>query len=156
MVKGAPPMDARDSRADWRRTRGGRGRAIAIASLAIGVPVSICGDRGASAGALGHVRASAAELDALHTPDLLLTVHAEDPARDDARNAIDGKLETAWTGRAGQTQWRWTSLFAHPVHLGLIRAHFGTSAESGVPTVFRWEALKGGGGPSCSAPARDG
>ena len=27
----------------------------------------------------------------------------------------------------------WTSSFAHPVHLGLVRAHFGRSATSGVP-----------------------
>jgi hypothetical protein len=158
MVERAPPMNFRAFRAahaDRRRTRGGRARALAIASLAIGVPVTICGDRGASAG-VGRVHASAAELDALHTPDLLLTVRAEDPTRDDARNAIDGKLETAWTGRAGQTQWRWTSLFAHPVHLGLIRAHFGGSPSSGIPTTFRWEALKqGADAQACTPPARE-
>src|SRR5580698_1811662 len=104
MVERAPPMDFR---ATWRRHGGGRRRSVALAALAVVVPVAICGDdRGASAGALGHAHESAAELDALHTPDLLLTVRAEDPARDDARNAIDGKLETACTGRAGQTQWR--------------------------------------------------
>ncbi len=153
MVERAPPMDFRTA---WRRYGGGRRRSLAAASLALAVPIAVCGNRGASAGALGHAHESAAELDALRTPDLLLTVRAEDPARDDARNAIDGKLETAWTGRAGQTQWRWTSLFAHPVHLGLIRAHFGGSSSSGIPTEFRWEALRSAvEGGACSAPAHE-
>ncbi len=155
-ARAARNAGARAFRAGWPRLGRARRRWIAGVIVAVAVPAAIVGDRGALAGALGHAHETAAELDALHTPDLLLAVRAEDPARDDARNAIDGKLETAWTGRAGQAQWRWTSLFAHPVHLGLIRAHFGTSAESGVPTVFRWEVLKGGGGPSCSAPAREG
>jgi hypothetical protein len=140
-----------------RRFGVGHRQTIHLVALAAIVPLFLGGDRRASAGALGQPHASAAELDALHTPDLLLTVRAEDPARDDARNAIDGKLETAWTGRAGQPQWRWTSLFAHPVHLGLVRAHFGSSSASGIPTAFRWETLRRGADDrTCTDPAREG
>lgn len=140
-----------------RLRTGGSGRwAAAVAALAAVVPAAIGGDRRASAGALGQAHETAAELDALRAPDLLLTVRAEDPARDDARNAIDGNLETAWTGRAGLAQWRWTSLFAHPVHLGLIRAHFGSSPSSGIPTIFRWETLnRGADGRSCGPQAAE-
>jgi hypothetical protein len=137
-----------------RRFGVGHRQTIHLVALAAIVPLFLGGDRRASAGALGQPHESAAELDALHTPDLLLTVRAEDPARDDARNAIDGKLETAWTGRAGQPQWRWTSLFAHPVHLGLVRAHFGSSSASGIPTAFRWETLRRGADDrTCTEPA---
>jgi len=144
------------SRASWPRSDRVRRAYVAMASFAAVVPVAICNDRGASAGALGHAHESAAQLDALHAPNLLLTVRAEDPQGDDPRNAVDGNLETAWTGRAGLTQWRWTSVFARPVHVGLIRAHFGGSPSSGIPTVFRWEALdRGVDGRSCSAQAAD-
>ena len=96
------------------------------------------GVRAASAGALGVVRERTTVLDALHAPDLL-AVRAADPTGEQARLAVDGRDDTVWTGRAGETQWRWAAAFAQPVHLGLLRARFGSSATSGVPTVFRWE-----------------
>lgn len=143
-----------DSPASLRRLGRSHGWTATLVALAAVVPVTLCGDARASAGALGNAHASAAELDALRAPDLLRSVRAEDPARDDARNAVDGNLETAWTGRPGQTQWRWTSLFAQPVHLGLIRAYFGSSSTSGIPTAFRWEALRVDG-RTCGSPDRE-
>ena len=77
-------------------------------------------------------------LDALHTPSLA-GVRAADPSGDSARFAIDGHLETAWTGRAGELEWKWAAAFAQPVHVGLVRARFGRSPTSGVPTEFHWE-----------------
>jgi hypothetical protein len=101
----------------------------------------------------GRQRGSLA--DALHAPDLL-TLRAADATGDAARLGADGREETVWSGRAGETQWRWTAAFARRVHLGLIRAHFGQNATSGVPTVFRWEALAPSADGSCVAPSSEG
>src|SRR5262249_37417334 len=88
-------------------------------------------------------------LDALHAPDLL-AVRAADPTGEAARFAVDGRDDTVWTGRAGETQWRWVASFVKPVHLGLVRARFGSSATSGVPIEFRWEVRRPeAGGASC-------
>jgi hypothetical protein len=115
--------------------------ALARASLAFVVatlPLIFAGVRPASAGALATVRPRTSVLDALHAPDLL-AVRAADPTGEQARLAVDGRDDTVWTGRAGETQWKWAAAFAKPVHLGLLRARFGSSATSGVPIDFRWE-----------------
>jgi hypothetical protein len=93
--------------------------------------------------------------DALHAPDLL-TLRAADATGEQASLGADGREETVWSGRAGETQWRWTAAFARRVHLGLIRAHFGQNATSGVPTGFRWEALQPAADGSCGPAAPDG
>jgi hypothetical protein len=64
-----------------------------------------------------------------------------DNARDDPHSAFDGREDTAWTGRPGETQWRLTLRLARPAHLGLLRAHWGQSSTTGVPTIFRWDVL---------------
>jgi hypothetical protein len=108
-------------------------------SLAVTLPLALTHSRHASAGALVVAHERASVLDALHAPDLL-AVRAADPSGDDARLAVDGRDETAWTGRPGETSWKWSAVFAQPVHVGLVRARFGASPTSGVPTAFRWEA----------------
>jgi hypothetical protein len=109
-----------------------------VAFLALGSVVAFSNIHEADAGGPGVGRDRIAA-DALRAP-YLVAVRAADPTGDDARFAIDGRDDTVWTGRAGEAQWRWTSLFARPVHVGLLRAHFGNSSTSGVPTAFRWEA----------------
>ena len=109
--------------------------AVTIASQAL-IALADVGPASARPLVLGEQRSGV--LDALHTPDLY-AVRAADPSSDDARLAVDGRVDTAWAGRAGETQWRWTATFARPVHLGLIRATLGASPTSGVPTVFHWE-----------------
>ena len=110
----------------------------ALASLAVTLPFMAAGVPTASAGALAVVRPRTSVLDALHAPELL-AVRAADPTGEQARLAVDGRDDTVWTGRAGETQWKWSAAFAKPVHLGLVRARFGSSSVSGVPTAFRWE-----------------
>ncbi|HEV3189742.1 MAG TPA: discoidin domain-containing protein [Polyangiaceae bacterium] len=112
-------------------------RARTMASIAFGSIVALTNVQEAAAG--GPVAGRERIIpDALRTPDLV-AVRAADPTGDAARYAIDGRDDTVWMGRAGEAQWRWTSLFARPVHVGLLRAHFGNSPTSGVPTAFRWE-----------------
>ncbi len=110
---------------------------VALVSLTI-APILCAGIPTASAGALAVVRPRTAVLDALHAPELL-AVRAADPTGEQARLAVDGRDDTVWAGRAGETQWKWSAAFAKPVHLGLLRARFGNSSTSGVPTGFRWE-----------------
>jgi hypothetical protein len=123
----------------------------ALASVA--VTLAFVGETipAASAGALAVVRPRTAVLDALHAPELL-AVRAADPTGEQARLAVDGRDDTVWTGRAGESQWRWYAAFAKPVHLGLVRARFGISPTSGVPTAFRWEVrTPAPGRPTCGA-----
>jgi hypothetical protein len=127
----------------------------AFISLAATVPVALSTARHASAGSLAHAHERAAVLDALRTSSLL-SVRAADPSGDSARFAIDGHDETAWAGRAGELQWKWSAAFAQPVHVGVLRAHFGNSPTSGVPTTFRWETrLPAGDGKTCPGPSAD-
>ncbi|MGO9837087.1 MAG: hypothetical protein ACLP1X_23065 [Polyangiaceae bacterium] len=91
----------------------------------------------AAAGSVGRGE-RASRLDALRTQDLL-AVHATDSSGDDARLGADGHEDTWWTGRPSEPQWRWSAVFVRPVHLGVVRARFGTSPTSGVPTEFHWE-----------------
>jgi hypothetical protein len=116
------------------------------------LPLLVSDARPALAGTVVTSTERGSVLDALHTP-ALLTVHAADPSSDNARLAVDGHDETAWTARAGESQWRWVATFAQPVHLGVVRARFGASPTSGVPTAFRWEALAPlSDGAACPSP----
>ncbi len=136
-----------------------RGR-IAFAQVALGalagtVPIALSPASPASARPVDSSRGRAPVLDALRTPSLV-EVRAADPSGDDARFAIDGRDETAWTGRAGELQWRWSGTFAQPMHVGLLRVRFGNSPTSGVPTTFRWETrLPADDGVRCPAPSED-
>jgi hypothetical protein len=112
---------------------------VTAVSLAATVPLALSGARQASAGALVVAHERTSLLDALHTPGALLSVRAADRSSDAAQLAIDGRDESAWEGKPGELQWKWAAAFAHPVHVGLLRAHFGASPTSGVPTAFRWE-----------------
>jgi hypothetical protein len=69
----------------------------------------------------------------------LLAVRASDSTGDDAGLAADGREDTWWTGRPGEAEWRWSTAFARPVHLGAIRVRLGSSPTSGVPIEFHWE-----------------
>lgn len=111
---------------------------VTLLSLAATVPLALTHTRHASAGALVVAHERTSVLDALRTPDLL-AIRAADPSGDDARLAADGRDDTAWTGRPGEMRWKWSAAFAKPVHVGLIRASFGASPTSGVPTTFHWE-----------------
>ena len=102
------------------------------------MPIALAGAKDAAAGPLIVARERTSWQDALQGPELV-TVRAGDATGEDARFAVDGREDTAWTGRAGEMQWRWTSSFARPRHIGLLRAHFGNAPTSGVPVVFRWE-----------------
>ena len=112
-------------------------RAVGIALPAAILAVAPLADRAFAGGPLAlHDRDSSR--DALRTPDLL-AVRAADPSGDAARLAVDGQDDTQWTGRPGETQWKWAAVFAHPAHLSLLRARFGNSPTSGIPADFRWE-----------------
>ena len=129
---------------------------LTLLSLAATLPLALSSSRRASANSLVVAPERAALFDALRGPSLL-AVRAADPSGDSAARAVDGRDETVWTGRAGETQWRWTAAFAHPAHIGLVRAHFGLSATSGVPTAFRWEVRSPAPGGRCPAgDASDG
>jgi hypothetical protein len=125
---------------------------VALVSLVATLPVALGGPGRASAASLVVARARTGLLDALHTPELL-AVQAADPSGTDARLAVDGRDDTAWTGRPGEVQWKWVAEFAHPMHVGLVRAHFGASPTSGVPTTYHWEARPGpASGTACDRP----
>jgi hypothetical protein len=109
-----------------------------LVSLAATLPLALSHTRRAEAGALVVAHERASVLDALRTPDLV-AVRSADLSGDEARLATDGREDTAWTGRAGETRWKWAAAFARPVHVGLVRARFGSSPTSGVPTVYHWE-----------------
>jgi hypothetical protein len=79
--------------------------------------------------------------DALRRP-LSPMARSADVTDSSLANAIDGREETAWTGRPGESPWRPMWLFAQRAHVGLIRAHWGWSSTHGVPTDFHWEALR--------------
>jgi hypothetical protein len=111
---------------------------VTLVSLAATVPLALSSSRRAEGAALVVAHERTDLPDALRSPNLL-AVRAADPTGDDARRAADGDEETAWTGRAGETSWKWAASFARPVHVGLLRAHFGASPTSGVPTIFHWE-----------------
>jgi hypothetical protein len=61
-----------------------------------------------------------------------------------------GISEVPWVGAPGELQWRWSTSFARPAHLGLLRARFGSSSIAGVPTEFHWEVRPPRGG-ACEA-----
>jgi hypothetical protein len=123
-------------------------------SLLATLPLALSSSGRASAGGLVVAPERASLLDALRGPELM-AVRAADPTGDTAARAVDGRDETVWIGRAGETQWRWTAAFARPAHLGLIRAHFGLSATSGVPTAFRWQVRPAPQPAGACGPADD-
>jgi hypothetical protein len=118
-----------------------------LVSLGVTVPIAMSGTRPAAAGALVVAHERTSVLDALHAPGLLVAARAADPSADEARLAIDGSDDTMWAGKPGELAWKWAAALSQPVHIGLLRAHFGASPTSGVPTSFRWEVRP---------PARDG
>jgi hypothetical protein len=127
---------------------------LTLISLAATVPLALSGARQASAGALVVAHERTSVLDALHSPSALLAVRAADRSSDEAGLAVDGREDTAWTGKPGELQWTWAAAFARPVHMGLLRARFGASAASGVPTSFRWEVRPARpDAPTCDALA---
>ncbi len=81
----------------------------------------------------------AGRCNALHQAGVVRGVSAW-PSDRSAALALDGDRTTAWTGLSGASRWEWRVAFPRPLHLGLLRAHFGDSATLGVPTTFRWEA----------------
>ncbi|MDP9150557.1 MAG: discoidin domain-containing protein [Myxococcota bacterium] len=120
-----------------RRTMALAGMAAASVAAALPVVLSASGQAAARTLVAAHERTGV--FDALHTPNVL-AVRAADPTGDQAGLAVDDRDDTAWTGRAGEVQWKWAASFESPVHVGLLRARFGRSPTSGVPTDFRWEA----------------
>lgn len=65
---------------------------------------------------------------------------APSDAPDTAAGAVDGSVATAWRGARASARWEWRATFRKPVHLAVLRAAFGASPTSGVPTGYRWEA----------------
>jgi hypothetical protein len=130
--------------------------AVAVASLAASFPMALSSERGASAGALVVPPTRPAPLDVLRSLDLV-AVQADDGAGVGARLAVDGRDDTAWTGHSGETQWRWSAAFTRPAHIGLLRARFGESPISGIPTEFHWEVRPPASGSArCDKLSADG
>ncbi len=116
---------------------------VTLASLAAIAPSLVPGSRGVSPKTipLPPVRARARAREDI--VDLARTA-AADTSGDgltpsDGALAVDGRDDTAWTGGSGAMPWTWTLHFSRPRHLGLLRASFGWSTTSGVPTEFHWE-----------------
>ena len=96
-------------------------------------------------------------LDALRAANRL-AVRASDSSESEARLAVDGRSDTAWSGRAGSQAWSWEASFVKPAHLGVIRALWGTAPTNGIPTAYRWEVLEAGPGREacdCTAASDD-
>jgi hypothetical protein len=129
---------------------------VTVVSLGAIFPIALSNERGASAGALVVPRVRSVEVDVLHTANLV-AVQGADLAGESARLAVDGRDDTAWTGRPGEAQWRLSASFARPLHVGLLRAHFGQWSTIGVPTEYHWEVSppvsKGAG---CDVSSTDG
>ena len=129
---------------------------VTVLSLGAIFPIALSNERGASAGALVMPRVRSAVIDVLHTADLV-AVQGADSAGEGARLVVDGRDDTAWTGRPGEAPWRLSASFARPLHIGLLRAHFGQSSTIGVPTEYHWEVshpLSPGAG--CDVSSTDG
>lgn len=72
----------------------------------------------------------------------LQRVHASPSAQaSSAVLAIDESDDTGWEGDPPASHWQWEARFNVPVHVSLLRVHWGRSAAEGVPTAFRWEVL---------------
>jgi hypothetical protein len=54
---------------------------------------------------------------------------------------LDGRVETAWRGAHGASEWTWRAAFHEPQHIAVLRATFGAGTTTGVPTEMRWEVL---------------
>ncbi len=126
-----------------------------LVSMAVTFPIALSSTTPASAGALVVAHERGNVLAALRAPAILLAVGSNDGSGDDARLAVDGREDTAWAGRPGDAPWAWSATFAQPVHLGLLRARFGSSPTSGVPTSFRWEVRPPASDGRCDSGTRD-
>jgi hypothetical protein len=127
--------------------------AATVVSIATVFPLAASSARGATARATPHAHQAA--LDVLHATSLL-AVQSADRVGQGAQLAVDGREDTGWTGAPGEMSWRWSARFAQPAHVGLIRARFGQSPSSGIPTEFHWERRGTASvGSSCEAPYAD-
>ncbi len=127
----------------WKDTRPGTWGLRILGVLAVEVVFSLFVGHPSAAGVPPVASPGNPIVDALREPGLL-SVRADSSAADDWRLALDGRDDTSWRGRAGEGTWQWTAAFSRPIHLGLLRAHFGDSPTSGVPTKFRWDVLSAG------------
>jgi hypothetical protein len=122
------------------------------------LPVTLCGTLKTSEGrAVPRVFVPPTErasvLDALR-PVNLRTMMASDSTEDEARYAVDGRTDTAWSGKEGAKEWTWAVSFAKAVHLGVVRVLWGSAPTRGIPTAFRWETLAPGApGETCEGDA---
>jgi hypothetical protein len=114
---------------------------VTVACVGATLPVGLSVSRDATARGVATQHERLNLYNAFRSSDVF-AIRASDPASHTAGQAVDGRDDTAWSGRPGESDWRWTSLFSRPIHLGLIRAHFGFSPTSGVPTDYRWEVLR--------------
>lgn len=131
----------------------GSGPLLVLVSVASLATLALTDVGRASPRALVSARPHGVTLDAMHSTDLL-AVRAGTDDGEDAGRAVDGREDTYWMGRAGEQAWRWSATFARPIQLGLVRARLGLTPMSGVPTVFRWEALRPApGSTSCRTDA---
>jgi hypothetical protein len=140
---------AKTGRSGWAALAG-----LTVVSIAAIVPLEASSARGASGRVASALRPRTTVLDALQAANLS-AVEARDQA-ESAPLAIDGRDDTGWTGGPEATPWRWSARFARPAHVGLIRARFGQSATSGVPTEFHWERRAAAPGSSACDPPSSG
>ncbi len=131
------------------RTRWGLLAAIGALSALATLPLALSPARGSTRLTVHHTPSVLA--DALESPIRVATL--SDNGSEVAALAVDGREDTAWKGTGDRGPWRWSTVFANPVHLGLLRARFGESPVSGIPREFRWEALVPATANSCPAPA---
>jgi hypothetical protein len=108
-----------------------------LVALAATLPIALARSR---SWAVEGLEVAAARADLINAASTARTAIAEGSSEEDARLAIDGRDDTAWVGRAAMSEWRWSTAFEQPAHVGVIRATVGASPTQGVPTAFRWEA----------------
>jgi hypothetical protein len=119
--------------------------AVGLASTVASIPLAVKAARGPVEEVVSpHGRS--APVDLLQTAERAGTWGGDG---DSAALALDGREDTGWVGSGAQGPWRWATSFARPVHVGLLRAHFGHSPTSGIPRQFHWEVLA----PMASASA---
>ena len=130
-------MVVRSSTSGHRRGNAARGHGVL--SLAATLPLALAGARHAQANALvvAHERANVPTRCARRCCSTCAP-----PTRRATRRAWRPTAATRRRGRAARVSrsGRGRPAFVQPVHVGLLRAHFGASPTSGVPTGFHWEA----------------
>ena len=134
---------------------------VSLVMLTAVLPVTLCGtletsEARSDPGAFVPPNARTSVPDALRAANRR-AVRASDSTEGEARLAVDGRTDTAWSGRDGSQAWTWDASLVKPAHLGVIRTLWGTAPTSGIPTAFRWEVLQPGpDGQRCErAPAGD-